>query len=104
MACGSEKRRQGEVRRAAKNFVQIGLLSDLEVTGHKTVSAFKRYGKLVTEALRDVVEDDLSAQDCPWTVRNKKSTHNGPKLLTKMVEAAGVEPASANSPWKLLHA
>jgi len=30
----------------------------MEVTGHKTTSAFRRYGKLVTEALRDVVEDE----------------------------------------------
>ena len=29
----------------------------MEVTGHKTTSAFRRYGKLVTKALRDVVED-----------------------------------------------
>jgi integrase len=30
----------------------------MEITGHKTTSAFRRYGKLVTEALRDVVEDN----------------------------------------------
>jgi integrase len=29
----------------------------MEVTGHRTDSAFRRYGKLVTEALREVVED-----------------------------------------------
>lgn len=29
----------------------------MECSGHKTVEAFRRYGKLVTEALRDVVED-----------------------------------------------
>ncbi len=30
----------------------------MKVTGHKSREAFKRYGKLVTEALRDVVEDE----------------------------------------------
>lgn len=30
----------------------------MEVSGHRTVEAFRRYGKLVTEALRDVVEDE----------------------------------------------
>lgn len=29
----------------------------MECTGHKTTAAFRRYGKLVTEALRDVIED-----------------------------------------------
>jgi integrase len=33
----------------------------MEVTGHKTTSAFRRYGKLVTEALRDVVEDEIES-------------------------------------------
>lgn len=33
----------------------------MEVTGHKTTSAFRRYGKLVTEALRDVVEDEVES-------------------------------------------
>jgi integrase len=42
----------------------------MEVTGHKTTSAFRRYGKLVTEALRDVVEEvdyvrNLSADKKP---------------------------------------
>jgi len=30
----------------------------MEVTGHKTSAAFRRYGKLVTEALRAVIDDD----------------------------------------------
>jgi hypothetical protein len=34
----------------------------MEVTGNKTSSAFRRYGKLVTEALRDVVEDTDSVR------------------------------------------
>jgi integrase len=29
----------------------------MEITGHKTTTAFRRYGKMVTEALREVVED-----------------------------------------------
>jgi integrase/ribosomal protein L32 len=29
-------------------------------SGHKTVAAFRRYGKLVTEALRDMIEDEPS--------------------------------------------
>jgi len=29
----------------------------MEVSGHRTLESFRRYGKLVTEALRDVVED-----------------------------------------------
>ncbi|MDI6854816.1 MAG: site-specific integrase [Deltaproteobacteria bacterium] len=32
----------------------------MEATGHKTVSAFRRYGKMVTEALRDMIEDEAS--------------------------------------------
>jgi integrase len=34
----------------------------MEVTGHKTTSAFRRYGKMVTEALREVVEDTDSVR------------------------------------------
>lgn len=39
-------------------------------TGHKTTAAFRRYGKLVTEALREIVEDTdsvrkLSAKEKP---------------------------------------
>ena len=42
----------------------------MEVTGHKTTAAFRRYGKLVTEALREIVEDTdsvrkLSAKEKP---------------------------------------
>lgn len=33
----------------------------MEATGHKTVSAFRRYGKLVTEALREMMDDDPAA-------------------------------------------
>jgi len=33
----------------------------MEATGHKTISAFRRYGKMVTEALRDMIEDEPSA-------------------------------------------
>jgi integrase len=32
----------------------------MEATGHRTVSAFRRYGKLVTEALREMMEDEPS--------------------------------------------
>ena len=44
---------------------------------------------------------NLMSVYCPLT---KNPAHNEPDLLIKLVEAAGVEPASANSPWKLLHA
>lgn len=43
----------------------------MEATGHKTVEAFRRYGKMVTEALRGMIEDDavvpadVSVKDCP---------------------------------------
>jgi len=35
----------------------------MEVSGHKTTAAFRRYGKMVTEALRDVVEDEDYVQN-----------------------------------------
>ncbi len=38
----------------------------MEITGHKTTVAFRRYGKLVTEALRVVVEDE------PVQLRNER--------------------------------
>lgn len=34
----------------------------MEATGHKTVSAFRRYGKLVTEAMRDMIEDGATVR------------------------------------------
>lgn len=34
----------------------------MEATGHKTVSAFRRYGKLVTEAIRDMIEDGTTVR------------------------------------------
>ena len=51
--------------------------------------------------LAEVSVCDLMTAPYPPT---KNPAHNGPGLLQKLVEAAGVEPASANSPWKLLHA
>jgi hypothetical protein len=42
----------------------------MEITGHKTGTAFRRYGKLVTEALRDIVEDTDSVRKLS---ANKKS-------------------------------
>ena len=39
--------------------------------------------------------------NCP---PKKNRAYNNPVFLANLVEAAGVEPASANSPWKLLHA
>jgi integrase len=33
----------------------------MEASGHKTISAFRRYGKLVTEALRGMIEDESTA-------------------------------------------
>lgn len=32
----------------------------MEASGHKTVAAFRRYGKMITEALRDMIEDTSS--------------------------------------------
>jgi len=32
----------------------------MEATGHKTISSFRRYGKMVTEVLRDMIEDEPS--------------------------------------------
>ena len=49
--------------------------------------------------------EDFHLQAAVHAQHTKKNrAYNSPVFLAKLVEAAGVEPASANSPWKLLHA